>query len=148
MTIFEHVPHPRHQQRQREQPVKVADQLPAGSAFARFNTRLGLKITLMTGTMICAYLFSAVALLSLPSAVSSRNLTIIIAWLSSNFLQLVLLPIIIVGSNTQGMAADKRAEATYADAEAVLHECLELQRHLAAQDLILQHLIDVETARS
>ena len=47
---------------------------------------------------------------------------------------MVLLPIIIVGQNIQGRAADKRAQMTLKDAEAVLHECLEIQRHLAAQD--------------
>ena len=34
----------------------------------------------------------------------------------------------------QGKAADKRAEQTYKDAEAVLHECMQIQQHLAAQD--------------
>ena len=53
---------------------------------------------------------------------------------SQTFLQLVLLPIIIVGQNLQGRAADKRADATWKDAEAILHELLEIQRHLAAQD--------------
>jgi len=53
---------------------------------------------------------------------------------------LVLLPVIIVGQNLQGRAADKRSEQTYKDAEAVLHECLEIQRHLAEQD---QRLADI-----
>jgi hypothetical protein len=91
--------------------------------------------------MICGYIFAAIALLSLPSAISSRNLTIIVAWISSNFLQLVLLPIIIVGQNLQAKASDKRAEDTYNDAAAVLHEALEIQKHLAAQDQVLAQLI-------
>jgi len=78
--------------------------------------------------MICAYIFAIVALISLPSAINSHNLTIIIAWISSNFLQLVLLPIIIVGQNIQAAASDKRAEDTYKDAEAVLHEAIEIQK--------------------
>jgi len=56
----------------------------------------------------------------------------------------VLLPIIIVGQNVQAAASDKRAEETYKDAEAVLHEAMQIQEHLAAQDAalerILQHL--------
>ena len=91
--------------------------------------------------MICAYILAIIALVSLPSAISSRNLTIIIAWISSNFLQLVLLPVIIVGQNLQAQASDKRAENTYKDAEAVLHEAIEIQKHLAAQDLVLSRLI-------
>jgi len=54
---------------------------------------------------------------------------------------LVLLPIIIVGQNLQAKASDKRAEDTYNDAAAVLHDAIEIQKHLAAQDLILSQLI-------
>ena len=79
-----------------------------------------------------------IALISLPSAITSGNLTIIVAWISSNFIQLVLLPIIIVGQNVQAKAADKRSEQTYKDAEAVLAEALKIQEHLAAQDKALE----------
>ena len=143
MSLYEHVRHPWHEQRAEAGPVKVADQHPTGSAFARFNTRLGLRITVMVGTMLAAYVFTAIALLSLPSAISSHNLTIIIAWLSSNFLQLVLLPVIIVGQNVQAAAADKRAEATFNDASATLHEAAQIQAHLQAQDT---HLLDQDAA--
>jgi hypothetical protein len=105
------------------------------------NGRVGLLITTLVGTMVCGYVFAIIALISLPSAVTSHNLTVIIAWVSSNFLQLVLLPVIIVGQNLQANASDKRAEQTYADAEAVLHEAIQIQQHLAAQDVVLQQLI-------
>jgi hypothetical protein len=52
----------------------------------------------------------------------------------------VLLPVIIVGQNLQAKASDKRAESTYKDAEAVLHEAIEIQKHLAAQDVVLSRL--------
>jgi Tfp pilus assembly protein PilO len=51
---------------------------------------------------------------------------------------LVLLPVIIVGQNIQGAASDKRAEQTYSDAEAILHEAMQIQEHLAVQDHHLQ----------
>jgi uncharacterized membrane protein len=38
-------------------------------------------------------------------------------WLSSSFLQLVLLPIIIVGQNIQARAADARAAKTFEDVQ-------------------------------
>jgi hypothetical protein len=106
-----------------------------------FNGRVGLAITTAVGTMICAYIFGVIALISLPSALRSGNLTIIIAWVSSNFLQLVLLPVIIVGQNLLASAADKRSEQTYKDAEAVLREAVEIQKHLLAQDQVLAALI-------
>ena len=49
---------------------------------------------------------------------------------------------LIVGQNVLAAAADKRSEATYNDADAVLHEAVKIQEHLAAQDKILGTLID------
>ena len=121
--------------------MKVQDQRPTDTAWHRFNTKVGLRITLLVGTMLCGYIFAGIALISLPSAVSSHNLTIIVAWVSSNFLQLVLLPIIIVGQNIQAKAADARAEATYKDADAVLHEAIEIQKHLEAQDRAIERIL-------
>jgi hypothetical protein len=137
-VIFEHCLHPRTIHifsEHRPPPPKVND------GRVGINGRIGLLITTLVGTMICGYVFAAIALLSLPSAISSHNLTIIIAWISSNFLQLVLLPIIIVGQNLQAKASDKRAEDTYNDAAAVLHEAIEIQKHLAAQDAVLTQLV-------
>ena len=123
-------------------PTKTNDHRVRGkSGFARFNAKVGLLITLGVGTMVCAYIFGIVALISLPSAIKSHNLTIIIAWISSNFLQLVLLPVIIVGQNIQAAASDKRAEDTYKDAEAVLHEAVEIQKHLAIQDQAISEIV-------
>jgi hypothetical protein len=56
---------------------------------------------------------------------------------AQTFLQLVLLSIIMVGQNVQAAAADKRAEATFHDASATLHEMAHVQGHLAAQDELL-----------
>ena len=58
-----------------------------------------------------------------------------------NIVQLLLMFVIMVGQQVLGAAADKRAIQTYEDAEATLHECLELQRHLSAQDRCLDGLI-------
>jgi hypothetical protein len=54
-----------------------------------------------------------IALISLPSAIQSGNSIIIIAWIAQTFLQLVLLPIIIVGQNVQAAASDARAESDH-----------------------------------
>jgi hypothetical protein len=91
--------------------------------------------------MWCAYAFTIVALLALPSAIHQGTYYVIV-WLSSSFLQLVLLPIIIVGQNIQAAAADKRSEETYKDAEAVLKESEEIQKHLLAQDEVISGILD------
>lgn len=145
LTIYDYRPHHRTKHKLEgtaPPPVKVHDQLRSDTAWQRLNAKIGLKITLLVGTMLCGYIFAVIAIISLPSALKSHNLTIIIAWISSNFLQLVLLPIIIVGQNIQAKAADARAEATYNDADAVLHEAVKIQEHLLAQDAMLNQLVD------
>jgi Na+-driven multidrug efflux pump len=140
-TIFTHVPHPRLEQREREGPVKVGDQMPRGHPLARLNTRLGLAITVAVGSMWCAYLFTALAFVSFPSAIKTHNKIVIVGWIAQTFLQLVLLPIIIVGQNVQAAASDKRAEQTYKDAEAVLQTAMQIQDHLLAQDAELEKIL-------
>lgn len=141
MSIYQYVPHPHIEWRQAHRPTKVADQLPTGTPVDRFNTWFALKITSGVGTMWCAYVFAAIALVSLPAAVRSGQLIVIIGWIAQTFIQLVLLSIIMVGQNVQSEASDKRAEQTYLDAEAVLHEAQQIQAHLAAQDKVLEELI-------
>jgi hypothetical protein len=92
------------------------------------------------GTMWCAYVFAALALVSLPNAIRS-GLPATITWTAQTFLQLVLLSIIIVGQNVQSAAADERAEATYQDADAVLHTAIEIQAHMQAQDIEIDKIL-------
>ncbi len=70
----------------------------------------------------------------------SGDTIVIVSWVAQTFLQLVLLSIIIVGQNVQSAAADKRAEATYEDADAVLHTALQIQKHLEAQDAAIDNI--------
>ena len=128
-------------------PVKVADQLPAGSAAARFNAWFAVKVTTGVGTMWCAYAFAAIALISLPQAIKSHDAVTLVSWVSQTFLQLVLLSVIIVGQNVLAAAADKRSEATYNDADAVLHEAVKIQEHLPVQDTVLSDITDTGQAR-
>lgn len=142
MSLYEHIRHPYIEARKELGPVKVADQFPtAGNPIVRFNTWLALKITTIVGSMWCAYAFGAFDLLSLPASIRSGTQAIV-SWVAQTFLQLVLLSIIMVGQNVQAAAADKRAEATYEDADAVLHTALAIEEHLQAQDGALEVLAD------
>ena len=132
---FKHHPHPHIEARKDQGPIKVRP-------IDTFNDKLGLRITNAVGTMWCAYAFAAIALTSLPSIIGTHSLPLLVAWVSQAFLQLVLLSIIIVGQNVGAKASDKRAEQTYDDAEAVLHEALEIQRHLLEQDKELTMLVE------
>src|SRR5579872_3405686 len=111
---FEYVPHPHVHRREAAGPPKVAAAIAAvhgPGPIGRFNAKIGLKITLIVGTMWAAYLFTILALISAPSAFKTGNSIIIVAWVAQTFLQLVLLPIIIVGQNVQAVAADARSLA-------------------------------------
>lgn len=142
-TIYEYVRHPRITELQAKHPIKTAQirGVDHQNLFVRFNARFGLLITVVVGTMWTAYLFTLLALFALPDAVKQGTYYIVV-WLSSSFLQLVLLPIIIVGQNIQAKAADKRAEETYKDAEAVLKEAEEIQKHLLAQDKAISAIVE------
>ena len=86
------------------------------SAVGRFNNWLAVAITRAVGTMWAAYLFVLIALVSFPQALKAfeRGDTLTgITWLSQSFLQLVLLPIIIVGQNVISAAQDARAAADH-----------------------------------
>lgn len=141
-NIFTPVLHPRIEERKKLRPIKVADLMRRGGGpITRFNTWLAVKVTNGVGTMWCAYAFAALALVSLPAAILSRNPVVLVSWISQTFLQLVLLSIIIVGQNVLAAASDKRAEATYEDADAVLHTALQIQDHLAAQDAEIEKIL-------
>jgi len=145
---FVHMPHPRATailEGNVAGPVRVKDQLDRSNAIARANSWVAVKVTQGVGSMWCAYIFAIIALVGLPAALKPGGVGII-AWVAQTFLQLVLLSIIIVGTNIQSAAADKRAENTYADAEAVLHEAMQIQAHLAAQDEALNAIIAANKA--
>jgi hypothetical protein len=139
-TLFTHHPHPYIEERKHRAPVKVANQLPKNNKASRFNSWLAIKITTGVGTMWCAYAFFILALLGLPTALHPGGEGII-AWIAQTFLQLVLLSIIIVGQNILSAASDKRSEATYKDADAVLHEALQIEKHLEAQDAAIEQIL-------
>jgi len=141
MAIYQHIRHPRIASRLADSPVKVADLLPRGTAVNRFNTKVALVVTTVVGSMWCAYAFALFDLISLPAAIRSGPAAIV-SWVAQTFLQLVLLSVIMVGQNVQAAAADKRAEATFHDASATLHEVAHVQGHLAAQDELLTRIAE------
>jgi hypothetical protein len=148
MSLYAHVPHPHLKHRAEQGPVKVQDQLDRGNWYKRVNARVAVWITVAVGSMTCAWLFALLAFAGLPAALKPGNIGFLF-WFSSDLLQLTLLSVIIVGQNIQASAADKRAEQTYLDAEAGLHEQAQAAAHLAAQDeqiLAILERIDANTA--
>ena len=145
-VIFEHHPHPRIAERKKRPPAKTSDE------HVGFNGRIALTLTTVVGTMWCAYAFAVLALVALPSALQGGSILDLIQWISQTFIQLVMLSVIMVGQNILSRASDKRADETYQDAEATLHEAQQIQDHLKAQDDAIGTLLDkiakLEAARS
>jgi hypothetical protein len=106
------------------------------SAIGRFNTWVAVHITKIVGSVWCAYAFAILALISFPAAINSHDPLIIVAWIAQTFLQLVLLPIIIVGQNVQAAASDARAESDHETLLAIhaltseVHEIAERQTEM------------------
>ena len=96
-----------------ERRAQAHQEVHGGGAVGRFNTKVALGITVAVGSMWCAYAFAALALISLPAALRTGNAIVIVGWIAQTFLQLVLLPIIIVGQNVQAAATEARAQADH-----------------------------------
>ena len=132
MTLHAHVPHPHLKHRAEHGPVTVADSRPHGNPVTRFNTRAAVIITKAVGSMWCAYAFTVLAFYGLPAA--THGGAAFVQWASSQFIQLVLLPVIIVGSAVLAEASDRLASRQFDDVEAILHGQDQVAQHLAAQD--------------
>ena len=100
----------------------------------RFNIWLAEKITHGVATMWCAYLFAAIAFISLPKAISSGDSIVIVSWIAQTFLQLVLLSIIMVGQKTQSQNLEDTINETHT-ASLAEFELAKEARTLANQEL-------------
>src|SRR5438874_4351536 len=109
------------------QSQHVLAKVHGAGTLGRFNAAVAVRITRIVGTMYCAYAFTMIALVAFPAALQQGSATVLVNWLSSNFLQLVLLPIIIVGQNVISAAQDARAEAD--------HETLTALHEMSKQEL-------------
>jgi hypothetical protein len=136
---YEYQEHPHIEARKAKGPA-VSKRHHASKSKLGLNERIGLAVTKRVGTMWAAYLFFGLSLVSMPAALASGNVIVIVSWVAQTFLQLVLLPIIIVGQNIQAKASDERAIATYDDAGAILEETRQIQEHLKAQDAAISKL--------
>ena len=106
--------------------VEIQRQVHGTTAIGGFNAAVAVLVTKVVGTRYCAYAFTLIALVALPAALAQGSPTVLVNWLSSNFLQLVLLPIILVGQSVISKAQDARAEADHETLTA-LHELSKLQ---------------------
>ena len=77
------------------------------------NQKIATKITSFVSTLWCAYIFAAIALISLPAAIKTGDPIVIIAWVAQTFLQLVLLSIIMVGQDASTRGMQQKIDETH-----------------------------------
>lgn len=94
-----------------------------------FNSKLALRITKAVGSMWMAYVFTIIALLGLPAALSPGGEGIV-AWIAQTFLQLVLLSVIMVGQDVQARAIEQRDTETHDTVMATLALVREEQQEI------------------
>jgi uncharacterized membrane protein len=110
------------------------------------NAQLAAHITMRCGSMAAFYLAAAFQLvwitLALAGVLRFDPYPFAFLLFLSSLTQLLLMFVIMLGQQVLGRAADRRAEMTFRDAEAVLHACERLQAHLRAQDLAIRHVVE------
>ncbi len=112
---------------------------------ASINQRLAAWLTQRMGTMWAFYAAAAfqigwIALVQLGPLrpIDCYPYTMLLT--VSSFAQLVLMFVIMVGQDVLGHEADRRAEQTSLNAEAILYECGRIEEHLADQDRVIVSL--------
>jgi hypothetical protein len=128
-ALFDHEHHP--YQPRNANLLHEAEQKAAG-----VNTRIAVGLTKRVGTMWTAYAFAALAVVGLMAIVGllSPIVALLVVWISQTFLQLTLLPIIMVGQNVLGRKSELQADEQFNTTMTSYHDIELVMQHLTAQD--------------
>src|SRR5579883_520077 len=134
-ALFHHEPH-------QHQPRNVNALHAAERAAEGINTKIAITLTNSVGTMWTAYIFAIIAVIGLFGILQLFNpiVALLVAWVSQTFIQLTLLPVIMVGQNVLGRKAELQADEQFRTTMSTYHDIEEIMKHLAAQDAeLLRH---------
>lgn len=131
-TLFQHTPFP-------HKPRNVNAVHEEEKAAGGINMKIAVLLTHSVGTMWTAYTFSILAIIGLFGILGllSPIVYLLIAWLSQTFIQLVLLPVIMVGQNVLGRKTELQADEQFNTTQKTYHDIEEVMQHLSAQDDLL-----------
>ena len=145
LDAFHYEPRPRIAARAKTPPPKTDDENVG------FNGRLAALITKGVGNMWAFYVVALAMALWMAglgqSLFGDPYPWALMLLVFGGIIQMLLMIAIMVGQQVLGQAADKRATQTYKDAEAILHECQQLQAHLQSQDGLLSDIAGRGRAR-
>jgi len=80
---------------------------------SKINYFIAVKITKSVGTMWCAYAFLILDLIMLPPVISANNTMTWVTYIAQTVLQLILLPIIMVGQKVIQNQNDAKADTDH-----------------------------------
>jgi uncharacterized membrane protein len=145
VSLFEAIRHPHVHHRTKQGPVKHRDHLGKG-----VNARVAAWITAKIGSMltvyVCVAFFGGWMVLAWAGPLRFDQYPFPFLLFLGNVVQLLLIFVILLGQKVLGQAADGRATQTYEDAEAILHDCQQIQAHLIAQDDALRGCLSLDPA--
>jgi hypothetical protein len=104
---------------------------------------LGKWLTNKVGTMWCALLFAVLAIIGFPHEISRHS---IVDWLIQDFLQLVLMSVILVGQDVQSKKTEKLIKETHR-ASVDEFEIAKRNQELASKELEELRLISADIHR-
>lgn len=142
--LFHHEPHP-------HQPRNVNLLHAAERATEGINTKIAIQLTNSVGTMWTAYAFAVIAVIGLFGILNLFNpiVALLVAWASQTLIQLVLLPVIMVGQNVLGRKAELQSDEQFRTTMSTYHDIEQIMQHLSAQDAeilrqtrMLNHLLE------
>ena len=128
-ALFQHTIHP-------HQPRNVNEVHKEEKAAEGINTAIAIGLTKSVGTMWTAYTFAVIAVIGLFAILNLLTpiVALLVAWASQTFIQLVLLPVIMVGQNVLGRKAELQAEEQFNTTIKTYHDIEQIIQHLSAQD--------------
>ena len=127
MSLYQHKPHPH-----KPQNVNQLHQ----AELASVNQRLAVNLTRWIGSMPCAYLFSLVSFVGLLGllGVLPEIVYQLEQWFSSQFLQLVLLSVIMVGQAILSRKQELQSDEQFSTTNKIYHDIEQIIQHQSAQD--------------
>jgi hypothetical protein len=116
--------------------VRVEDVHEAHKARGGLNAKVAIGLTRGVATMWCAYLFAALAVVGLLGLLGWLDpfIFLLATWISQQFLQLVLLSVIMVGQGLLGKHQEMVSEETARTTQKSYHQLGQVVKHLNAQD--------------
>ena len=83
------------------------------TGIGKFNFKLAVRITNTVGTMWCAYAFLLLDMVMLPPVIAAHSVMVWVTYVAQTVLQLVLLPIIMVGQNVIQSQNEAKADTDH-----------------------------------